>query len=204
MIKIIPHGVLCETWPSDFQCEVETAHEAIVALTSQFKLGGKRVQVRLVGYDSDAAVASPILSNELHVVPAFAGGGGAFKIIIGIVLIVVAVVLSVFTFGAATPLIGATTAFTIGMLGASLVLGGILDLTSAAPKTSNPTGGDTTSNTYLGAPKNTVAIGTRIPLGYGRFQVYGQVLSYNVVANPAPTPNSATDTRAQQGYVGAS
>ena len=183
---------------------MNTPHEAIVALTSQFKLGGRRHRVRIVDHDSDASIVSPIRTHELHVVPDFSGGGGFAKILIGIVVIVVAVVLSVVTFGGASPLLAPASAFAIGTFGASLILGGILDLISPAPKTDNSQDPNAVSR-YLGAPKNTVAIGTRIPVGYGRFQVYGQYLSYNVEADPAPTAGGTTKTaseiRAEQGYA---
>lgn len=64
-----------------------------------------------------------------------------------------------------------------------MALGGILSMLTqpksptTATSNSNP---DTTP--YLGAPQNTTAIGTPIPIGYGRFKVYGQIVSADIEA----------------------
>lgn len=137
--------------------------------------------VRLLGHNSQASLYSPLRVAELHVVPEFSGGGGGFvKIVIGAVLIAAAVVATYLTGGAASPLLAMAISTAFG-LGISLVLGGLLELLSPAPKN---TANQNLQSVYLGAPQNTTAIGTFIPIGYGRFPVYGQILSFALEADP--------------------
>jgi predicted phage tail protein len=186
-VKIIPHGALRHTWPTDFECEAETAYEAVTALTCQFNLGRpsptERWTVALVGHDTEVALHCPLRSPELHIVPAFVGGGGGnggfMKIALGAVLIAVSFVIPAGWAAAGFAL--NTAAFN---LGASLVLGGILEMISPAPKSN--TAPTNNRSEYLGAPKNTTASGTPIQIGYGRFAVYGHFLSFNIETDPAP------------------
>ena len=181
-VKIIPHGALRKTWPHGYECEAETAYQAINAFQRQHGLR-KQVQVRVLGFNSEAALKCPLRvpEGELHVVPDFSGGGGVFRIVVGVVLIAVAAVASYFLPAVGYPLLTAAVNGTFG-IGLSLVLGGISELLTPTPKTANPNASQDAAR-YLGAPQNTTAIGTRIPLGYGRFQVYGQYLSFGIQAD---------------------
>lgn len=195
LVKIIPHGALRETWPCSFECDAATPLEAMTALTVQFKLGkasqAERWVVRLVGYDSEAALNCPLTSPELHIVPDFSGGGGNsggfLKIVIGVVLVAVAIVATIYTGGAASPLVAMAISGAFSA-GASLILGGILSLMSPAPKSLSPN--QNGPSAYLGAPKNTTAIGTPIPICFGRYQMYGQFISFDIEANDNPINGS--------------
>lgn len=192
-VTIIPHGALCETWPSGFVCEANTPHEAFRAYEAQHDLRNKtpgvKWVVRFVGCDSEASLYSPLRSPELHVVPDFSGGGGALKIIIGVIIIIAAIVLSPYTGGTSLTAIGA---------GLSLVMGGILELLTPAPKTA--TADPSVEGRYLGNVKNTTKIGTRIPIGYGRFPIYGQYLSFGVGSIPSADPGTAALRRQALGF----
>lgn len=183
-VKIILHGALRKLVPNGYECDARTPAEAITALCSQFKLGraGRSSPwvLSLVGYDSHESLYCPLTGPELHVTPHFGGGGGGgfFKIIIGAVLIAISFIPGI------GQVIGATLTSALFSLGGSLVLGGLLELLSPAPKS---TSSYDAKSDYLGAPKNTTAIGTPISIGYGRFQVYGQILSFDVESDPAPT-----------------
>ena len=199
-VKIIPHGVLRQTWPLDYECEAATPSEALTALTVMHKLtpptGSRFWQVRLMGYDTVPAINSPLQSAELHIVPDFSGGGGVVKIIVGAVLIVAAIFLAPYALGPITAaLIGA-----LAGTGISLVLGGVLELLTPSPKTATAAGSTPGSN-YLSVPKNTVANNTRIPIGFGRFLVYGQFLSVNIQSDLLTT--AADGRRAAMGYTAA-
>lgn len=185
--------MLRETWPLDYECEVSTPAEAIRALGTQFNLG-KQVQVKLVGCDSEASIYSPIQTHELHVVPDFTGGGGGWvKILIGVVIIIAAIVITVASGGTLSPLAAAAISF-----GVSLVLGGILELLTPAPKTNTPTDNGAQGR-YLGTPKNTTKIGTRIPIVLGRFPVYGHYISFGVASNPSAEVADAITKRQAMG-----
>ena len=157
--------------------------------------GQRHWQIKVVGHDSEAALNSPVRMPELHIVPDFSGGGGGsglIKVVIGVIIIVAAVAISFASYGVLTPIALAFISF-----GAGLVLGGILELISPSPKLNTPNSGsgNDPASSYLGSPKNTVKIGTRIPRGYGRYQLYGHIISYFVQADPGsadqPAPNSS-------------
>lgn len=183
LVKIIPHGALRATWPTDFEVEASTPYEAMNALCSQFQLGapapGKRWVVSLVGYSTDVSLRCPLSSPELHVVPSLLGGGGGggfFKILIGAVLVAASFLLP------GSQGFMATLASGMFSMGASLVLGGILELLTPAPKKDTPTQSEDKTQ-YLGAPRNTTSSDTPIPIAYGRFALYGHYLSFNIEAD---------------------
>jgi predicted phage tail protein len=197
-IRIYTYGVLKNLCPKDLFFEVSTPAEAIKALGSQVKAmrpipGQPRIQLRAVGYDTFDKLHSPFKSDtvELHLVPDFTGGkkGGLMQIIVGIIIVVVAVVAAIPTGGGSlvwgTGLLG-TTAGTVAFAGAMMILGGVMQMLSPAPEMDLDFGdsgaGDPAASKYLGAPANTVAIGTRIPMGYGYRRVGGHYLSFDVKA----------------------
>jgi predicted phage tail protein len=134
-----------------------------------------RHRVKIVGYETEESLHTPIEPDVefIHIVPQLSGGkkGGLLQILLGVVLIGVGMLL-----GAGT-LVGSL----LVKVGALALLGGLTSL--LAPKPETDKGGDSTKrSSYLGAPKNTVAIGTRIPILYGRRRVYGHFLSFDINA----------------------
>ena len=198
-VKIIPHGILKKLLPADFSCEARTPFEAVNAITRQFMpghcMGLRKHAIQVAGCPTLASLYSPLQREELHLVPAFGGGGGLVKVLIGAVLIIAAVAATVYTGGAAGPLLGAVISGAFGV-GMSLVLGGVLEMLSPYPNPKNqyvsPTGG-----VFSGLP-NTTAMGTYIPIGYGRFAVGGQFLSIGVEADPGSWDNQPQSTRTDQ------
>lgn len=192
-VKLILHGALQEYAPAEFECEAATAAEAINAVFQQHPLPvlnahQRRWTLSVPGFDSEIALKSPLEVQELHLVPALMGGGGGgnggfMKIAIGAVLIVAGLVLTFGSYGSASAL-----GIPLIMSGISFALGGIIELLTPAPKTN--TGVHETDNKnpeesrYLGAAKNTTSASTRIPIGYGRFKLHGQILSFDVEADP--------------------
>jgi predicted phage tail protein len=203
--RIILHGYLKKLIPGSIELAVETVVEAIEALCvvtgralhPNPKTG--RHRIACVGFDSLDAMRSPLGDDveELHLIPAFAGGksGGILQIIVGVVIIVAAILLSPYT-GGASSILTEDGAYMVGMMGASMILGGILALVSPSPK--NNTNSGPAESLYLGTPQNTTKIGTPIPIGYGMFRVYGQILSADIeatdmsLATPSTTPTAPT------------
>lgn len=203
--RIILHGYLKGLWSGPAEFEAETAAEAIYAFTRQTKAfnikpGQSRHCVRVVGFDDVSLLFHPTDVEEIHLVPDFSGGGGGgggfFKIGIGILLIAAAmfipglqglVLLEAGALGAGSAAItGATVAFSMGL---SLVLGGLMEIMSPAPKRevgNISAEAQAAASRYLGAPKNTTRIGTRIGILYGRGQVYGHFLSFDINAKQVP------------------
>jgi predicted phage tail protein len=148
--------------------------------------------VKIVDHPTEAHLKSPLRMQELHIVPAFTGGGGVFKVVLGVVLIVVGAILTYTG-------IGAAAAPYLYSMGASMILGGIIELLTPAPKVVPNV--DTQSQ-YLGSPKNTVAVNTPIPIGYGRFLLFGQILSFRMEADAGQINGQAPSD--SQRYVGTS
>jgi predicted phage tail protein len=160
--------------PIEVQTAAATGFEVIEAIGRQLKalapdpvLGPK--QVALVGYRTFEDMAAPLKDGDVVVVPAFAGAKkGLFQILLGGILV-----------GLSFFIGGPWLSSFLLKLGAMLVLGGLSQLLNKTPKAD---GDSNEESRYLGAPKNTVAIGTRVPVIYGRYQHGGHYLAYDVNA----------------------
>lgn len=187
MRRIILHGHLRKLAPEGVAVDADTAYDAVLGLSHALRAelaprpGREPERVRLLGYDIDQDLYVPLGDEtELHLVPAFSGGkGGLFQIVVGVVLIVVGAVVSYIPGGQS---IGW---FMINM-GIGMVLGGVLTMLSPAPKPAELQGSGSGANPdpsqYLGQPRNTTKIGTRIPVLYGKYRVFGQILSSDIVS----------------------
>jgi len=120
---------------------------------------------------------------DIHIVPQLNGGkdGGALlQIGLGIALIGVG-----FFMGGMTSWWGSM----LMKVGALSLLGGLAQMLAPQPESDKD---EQTKSRYLGAPKNTVQIGTRIPILYGEHQAYGHYLSFDI--NASEYKGTATDT----------
>lgn len=175
--KVIFHGKLREICPEPVEVEAATIGDALRAVTSQIPgfrpnaiEGRKRIQVAGVRAVED--LITPCDMKEIHVFPQMNGGkkGGFVQILLGVVLVAAALFL-----GAATFL--GSLLMKVGMM---MLLGGILQLISAPNRDKDDK--QQKKSHYLGPPQNTVDIGTRIPILYGRRKVGGHFLSFNISA----------------------
>jgi len=193
-VKVILHGYLKSLYPGDIQLNGSTVAEIINGMCKQTKafepeLGDDRHTIMVKGFTTKESLDAPLGDiNELHLFPAMTGGksGGFFKIVIGAVLIAAAIWTGGTSLTLGPVLFGTTTlAGVMFNVGLSLVLGGLMEMMSPAPKIDKATGtstADPEASKYLGPTANTTRIGTRIPLGYGRFKAYGHYLSFDVDA----------------------
>lgn len=186
MMILIFHGYLKELFPDGrLAVEATSAAEAIASLDGHpgfSREAGDFHSITLPAFQSRDAIFESTTEQEIHVLPALEGEGGKgaiLQIIIGAALIY-------FSAGLATGLVAAGMAGSVGsisasiaMSGAMMVLGGILQLLMPQPSISKD---DTPRSNYLPANKNTVAIGTPIPLLVGRRRVYGHFLSFDIDA----------------------
>jgi predicted phage tail protein len=188
---VILHGYLKDLLPDVVELVADTAHELLNGLCKMTKaldpVLGRRHAVQALGFDTIESLHRPLREDqdEIHLVPALFGGkkGGLFKIIIGTIIVAVAL-------ASGNPLIAGqalTWTGTAVFFGATLILGGLMELLSPSPKADlNKQEG----SKYLGAPGNTVKIGTRIPLIYGEHLHYGHFVSFNIsTAETNPNPN---------------
>jgi predicted phage tail protein len=202
--KILLHGRLKKLCPDGLEIDAATVAEAIRGLCAVTNgafnpIPGKgRHEISVVGFPTRESLYEPIPDEvtELHLMPTFAGGkrGGVMQVIIGVVIIVAAVVAALPSGGTSlalgtSVLWGMTTAGGLMFAGVMMAAGGLLAMMSPAPKMDTGVGSTSYSGSsnpeaskYLGAPQNTVKIGTRIPILYGRTRVYGHILSLGIQA----------------------
>jgi len=130
-------------------------------------------RVKVVGFETKDSLYQELGDLEvIHIVPQLNGGksGGFLQILLGVALVAV----GFFAFGATT-WIGSM----MMKVGAIAALGGIAGLLAPTPETDSQ---QSKQSGYLGAPRNTTQIGTRIPILYGEFKVYGHILAYDINA----------------------
>lgn len=168
-----------------YECDAENAAEAINAYCKQTKAlnpvpGQHRPIFRVLNHDTvESLIDKTREDKDIILVPAMMGGGG--RGFLGIIIGAALIVGSFFTGGAT--LLGFSISNMMLSMGLSLLLGGLLQLISPAPNLdTGPMSQDPEASRYLGTPKNTVTIGTRIPLAYGQNKVYGQYLSFFIQA----------------------
>lgn len=187
-IKIILHGYLKDLCPMELSFSGRTVAEIINGLCKQTKAFNvpydkmKHI-IKIMGFETEASLYAELPPDltELHLVPHLGGGksGGFIQIVLGAVLIAASFIPGLQPIGFA----GFSLATSMMSLGLSFVIGGLIALISPAPKmdgSGNVT--DPDGSKYLGASQNTTAIGTRIPLLYGRCKGFGQYLSFDVDA----------------------
>ena len=155
-----------------------------------------------IHFDNDLVRRNLTLgSKDLHImpVPEGSGGGGFFKVVLGVTLIAAAFILAPAVVGvgaAATGGLGAT-AFSIGSFGISygsialfglnLVLGGIAGMLTPTPKIgggeyAQRESADARPSFIFNGAVNTVEQGGPVPVIYGRMVVGSTVISGGIVA----------------------
>ncbi len=169
MKTLIFHGSLRTLAPDNIQVEASTIAEALSAL-QQYKafspINGQRHTLLVEGFSTRDALYEKTDTDVINIYPVMAGSGAWARIIIGVVLIVVGVFTSWTGVGAG--LISA---------GIGMVLGGVLQLLMPQP---SATSINSDKSRYLSGTKNTVAIGTRIPIIYGTRKAFGHYLSFDI------------------------
>lgn len=128
--------------------------------------GGKNISLDDLSFPNN--------NETIHIVPVIMGSkrNGLLQTILGAVLVVVGAVLSVYGYGAGTPLM---------QLGVSLMAGGIIQMLS--PQTTGLTDTSDSENkaSYaFGSAKNTTAQGYPVPLMYGDRMVGGAIISAEI------------------------
>lgn len=185
-MEIRLHGYLKELHSAPIQVEARTVAEAVTFLQTLPAFSprtGKKHSVVIDGFQSKDALYDADRNPEvIDIRPVASGGGGKTaayaQIVIGIIMIAVAWY---------NPYAW-STAFSgmVALSGAMQVLGGVLQLIAPQPKLDS---GSQEKSRYLGQGKNTVAIGTRIPMIYGRRKWGGHYINFNITAgdlNSAP------------------
>lgn len=172
------HGAFAGFHPGPIEIVANTVWEAVEAVTLMVKgfapdpVNGRKV-IQVVGFPNvEDLKRHDKTTLDIHIIPALAFGkdGGLIQTVIGATLIVAGFLLPA---GPWTPLLLSA--------GASLVLGGVMQMLSPQPQL-NVGNEDQLRSKYLPSSQNTVAIGTTVPLLYGYRRVGGHILSLNIDA----------------------
>lgn len=190
-MKIFLHGYLRDLHPEPLNVQASSVAEAISSLqlvpALALQPGQQRHSIAVDGFGSRDAIYDRTDVQEIHLRPVMtgAGKGGGLQIIIGIAIIALAVVT-----GGAGLFAGTSFAISQGSLvlaGAMMMLGGVMQM--LAPQPTLGSMDQEEKSKFLGQAKNTVAIGTRIPIILGRHKWGGHFISFDIDAgdmNAAP------------------
>jgi predicted phage tail protein len=179
-VRVHLHGPLAAYHDGVIEVVAETAWEAIEAVTTQVpgfqpSLQSGRQVIQIAGHPTVTTLRQSLQVDDLHLMPAlvFAKNTGIIQVLVGSVLIAA---------GALIPGIAGTPfgMMLIGM-GVSMIAGAVVQALSPQPQLNVGTE-DNVRSKYLAGSKNTVQIGTPIPLGYGRRRCGGHLLSVNIDA----------------------
>lgn len=191
-MKIFLHGYLQDLHPEPITVQASTVAEALSSLQLIPALvpapGQPRHSVAVDGFGSQDALYDRTDVTEIHLRPVMVGAGqnsGVMQIVIGVVMIAVAIwapwMIPAFAGGAGA-------AGTVGLMGAMMILGGVMSMLAPQPSL-GAAGSEEERSKFLGQAKNTVAIGTRIPIILGRHKWGGHFISFDIDAgdlNAAP------------------
>ncbi|MDR5825783.1 tail assembly protein [Caballeronia sp. LZ043] len=124
---------------------------------------------------AEEALDHPVGEEEIRIAPVLIGSksGGLFQTILGAALIAVAVInpASFLTAPAAASLLG---------LGASMALGGVVQMLSPQTGGLASSSGENGTSYYFNGPVNSAAQGDCVPLVYGRMRVGSKVISAGI------------------------
>ncbi|BEO08473.1 tail assembly protein [Serratia marcescens] len=120
--------------------------------------------------------------SDIRIAPVILGSkkAGAFQTILGAVLVVVGVVVGVMTSWTG---IGGTIGYGLAMSGASMMLGGVVQMLSpmqgGLASRQDP---DNKPSYAFGGPVNTIAQGNPVPILYGKRRIGGAIISAGIYA----------------------
>ena len=185
MLKTIKlYGILAKRFGKEFRLDVENTREAMRALCVQipgfehFMLHAHEQGLEFAVFQDNQNIGESEIdmstnAKVIKVVPKVIGSGGAVQAIIGAVLIVVGVVVTGMTFGAAAPIGAALIGAGIGMM-----VGGIAMMLMPKTETTQDDNQDgNKANKGFGGAVTTVSQGNPVPVLYGQREVGGFIAS---------------------------
>jgi predicted phage tail protein len=175
LAKFVGHRVL--------EADVATAAEAVRFLLANWPeleqhMADQYYRVSVGKYDLAAEeLHDPAGQAPISIVPVVAGAGAVGRIILGVALIAFAILTAGAGLIAGIGLgFGASTAISIGLVGASLILSGVAQLLTPTPKTNTEEGDPRKSFSFSGI-QNTSRAGLPVPVVYGETLVGSIVVS---------------------------
>lgn len=167
-------GYLKQYHPEPIEVEASTVEEALTYLKNIPGIDTDTMEkrhVRVRGFESADSLRVPTDVTDLFVMPTMRGAGakagGFLQIIVGIVVVVVAAITQQY-WGVAA--------------GLAMIAGGVIAVLAPTPKLGVDNSDNDRRTMFLPSTQNTVKIGTRKPILYGRIKHFGHYLSFNVDA----------------------
>ncbi|MBP1010784.1 tail assembly protein [Serratia fonticola] len=186
------YGVLGVTFGRVHKLVVDTPKEAIKALSitipgfERFLLTAKNRGLTFSVFIGRKNIREDELEfqgvDDIRIAPIIIGSkkAGAFQTILGAVLVVVGVVVGVMTSWTG---IGGTIGYGMAMSGASMMLGGVVQMLSpqqgGLARRESP---DNKPSYAFGGPVNTIAQGNPVPILYGKRRIGGAIISAGIFA----------------------
>lgn len=181
------HGVLRERFGKEWYLEVNSVKEAMRLLSAQiqglehFMLNAHKQGLRFAVFTdkrktiSEKEVDMQTGSELIRIMPIVEGAGGdggLLQTVLGAVMIVVGVVVTGMSFGAASP-IGA------GLIGAGvgMMIGGIASMLMPKAQTDEANSDGNKANKGFGGAVTTVGQGNPVPILYGQREIGGFIIS---------------------------
>lgn len=195
MVTVRFYGTL-KQFGTTFKLEVQNTAEALRALTSQIPHLRQFIQqglftVRIAQQYIDNRYLEKGLyytlkeNDVIHITPVLKGAkrGGVFGVITGVAMIATALVLSPLVLGA----VATSTAWTIGAVGASLLLGGVAQMLTKQPNMPSVSEKEKKNSTAFSNLSNMASQGKTMPLAYGRIRTGSMIISQGVETFDAET-----------------
>lgn len=195
MRTVILHGHLARLCGRYHRFEIQSPGEAIRALCAnfpQFKqhlYKAAQAGLRFHVWDGESTIKAEELqmhgTKVIRISPELKGAkkSGALETIIGAVFIVIGTILYF------TP--GAAAAPYFWEIGASLLLGGVVQLLTPTPRSDGPA--DKPKSNYFDGPVNVTAQGNPVPILYGEMIVGSAVISAGIEVDDIPLGASPND-----------
>lgn len=187
LAKFIGHRVL--------EADVATAAEAVRFLVANWPelerhMADQYYRVHTAGDDLTLEELHHPASGDIKIIPVIGGAGGSFgQILLGIALVGAAFLIGPAAGGflgigaglggAGAGLVGGAFASTIGILGVSLVLGGVAGLLTPTPKVAKDDNDPRKSFSFSGI-QNTARVGVPVNVVYGEMLVGSVVVSAGI------------------------
>lgn len=195
MVTVRFYGTL-KQFGTTFKLEVQNTAEVLRALTSQIPHLRQFIQqglftVRIAQQYIDNRYLEKGLyytlkeNDVIHITPVLKGAkrGGVFGVIAGVAMIATALVLSPLVLG----VVAASTAWTIGAVGASLLLGGVAQMLTKQPNMPSVSEKEKKNSTAFSNLSNMASQGKPMPLAYGRIRTGSMIISQGVETFDAET-----------------
>lgn len=181
------HGVLRERFGKEWRLEVSSVKEAMRLLSAQIKglehfmLNAHKQGLRFAVFtdkrktisqkEVDMQTGSELI-RIMPIVEGAGGDGGLLQTVLGAIMIVVGVVVTGMSFGAASP-IGA------GLIGAGvgMMIGGIASMLMPKAQTDEANSDGNKANKGFGGAVTTVGQGNPVPILYGQREIGGFIIS---------------------------